>query len=103
MPEVKYKVKIKYKKGEEVKFISHLDLMRAFQRAIRRAGIPIAYSQGFNPHMKISWGKALKVGETSESEEAELTLEKFAKPKEILEKINKQLPKGLEIIEAYLV
>jgi len=77
--------------------------MRAIQRAVRRASIPIAYSQGFNPHMKISWGNALKVGATSEEEYAELQLENWTKPPELKERLNRQLPKGLEILEANLV
>lgn len=97
------KIKIKYTKGEEVKFISHRDLMRVFQRAIRRAEIPIAYSQGFNPHMKISWGQALKVGKASENEFAELHLERFVRPREIMEKLNPKLPKGIEILEASVI
>jgi len=98
-----YRVRIKYRKGEEIKFLSHRDLMRAIERAIRRAGLPIAYSQGFNPHMKISWGRALKVGQTSEDEFAVLQFEKFVKPREVLEKLNQTLPRGLEILEAYLL
>jgi len=98
-----YRVRIKYRKGEEVKFLSHRDLMRAIERAIRRAGLPIAYSQGFNPHMKISWGRALKVGQASEDEFAVLQFEKFVKPREVLEKLNQTLPRGLEILEAYLL
>ena len=97
------RIRIKYRKGEEVKFISHRDLMRAFMRAIRRAGLPIAYSQGFNPHMKISWGNALKVGAASEAEFAELQFEQWVKPQELKERLNRQLPKGLEILEADLV
>ena len=97
------KIKVKYRKGEEVKFISHRDLMRAFQRAIRRADLPVAYSQGFNPHMKIAWGNALKVGATSEDEFAEIMVEAWVKPHELMAKLNAQLPKGLEIIEANLV
>ena len=97
------RIKIKYTKGEEVKFISHRDLMRTFQRAIRRAEIPIAYSQGFNPHMKISWGNALKVGQASHNEYAELQLENFIKSEELLQRLNKQLPQGIEILEANLV
>lgn len=97
------KIRIKYAKGEEVRFISHRDLMRVFERAIRRAGLPIAYSQGFNPHMKFSWGPALKVGQTSEGEFAELRFEAWVKPNELIEKLNQQLPKGIEILEAYLV
>ena len=97
------RIKVKYKKGEEVRFISHRDLMRAFTRAIRRAKLPIAYSQGFNPHMKISWGNALKVGATSEGEFAELQFEGWVKPREVIEKLGPQMPKGLEILEANLV
>lgn len=98
-----FQVKVKYKKGEEVKFISHKDLMRAFQRAIRRAELPIAYSQGFNPHMKISWGDALKVGAISDREFATLEFENWVKPNAVKEKLNQQLPPGLEILDAFVV
>lgn len=97
------RIRVKYTKGEEIKFISHRDLMRLFQRAVRRAEIPIAYSQGFNPHMKISWGNALKVGQTSGGEYAELQVEGWTRPQELMSKLNGQLPKGIEILEAYLV
>lgn len=105
-------IKLKYRKGEEVKYISHRDLMRAFQRAIRRAKLPIEYSQGFNPHMKISWGNALKVGTTSEEEFAVLTFSDsqpalggsgWTKPQSAMEQLNQHLPKGLEITGAFLV
>ena len=97
------RIRVKYTKGKEVRFISHRDLMRVFQRAIRRADIPIAYSQGFNPHIKISWGQALKVGKASDGEYAELHLEKHINPNELRERLNQQLPKGIEILEANLV
>jgi radical SAM-linked protein len=97
------RIRIKYTKGEEIKFISHRDLMRVFQRAIRRAEIPIAYSQGFNPHMKISWGQALKVGKTSEEEYAELNIDGWIKPRELQERLNRTLPPGIEIRAANLV
>ena len=97
------RIRVKYTKGEEIKFISHRDLMRLFQRAVRRAEIPIAYSQGFNPHMKISWGNALKVGQTSEGEYAELQIDGWIRPHELMAKLNPELPKGIEILEAYLV
>lgn len=77
--------------------------MRAFQRAVRRADLPIAYSQGFNPHMKISWGQALKVGATSGRETAELQIDSWIKPEELKTRLNRELPKGLEILAAYLV
>ena len=97
------KIKVKYRKGEEIKFISHRDLMRAFQRALRRTGLPVAYSQGFNPHMKISWGNALKVGAVSDGEAAEIQFEGWIKPNELKEALNRQLPGGLEILDAFLV
>jgi len=97
------RIKIKFTKGEEVKFISHRDLMRTFQRAIRRAGLPILYSQGFNPHMKISWGNALKVGVVSLGEYAQLQIDGWIRPHEAMAKLNAVLPKGLEIIEANVV
>lgn len=97
------RIRIKYRKGEEVRFLSHRDLMRAVQRAIRRADLPVAYSQGFNPHMKISWGNALKVGATSEEEFAELQFDGWSKPDEVKIRLNRQLPKGLAILDAFLV
>lgn len=97
------RIKLKYSKGEEVKFIGHRDLMRAFQRAIRRAGLPIAYSQGFNPHMKISWGNALKVGATSAAETATLQIDGWIHPDEVKARLNQTLPKGLEILDAFVI
>ncbi len=97
------RISVKYTKGEEIKFISHRDLMRTFQRAVRRADIPIAYSQGFNPHMKISWGNALKVGQSSSGELAQLQIDGWIKPAELMARLNRHLPKGLEILEANLV
>ena len=96
-------VQLKYRKGEAIKLISHRDLMRVMQRAIRRAEIPMAYSQGFNPHMKISWGQALKLGMTSDNETAKLQLAAPMTPQEIMIRLNKELPQGLEILEAFLV
>ncbi|MFH1387455.1 MAG: TIGR03936 family radical SAM-associated protein [bacterium] len=96
-------IKIKYRKGEQVKYISHRDLMRAVQRAIRRAELPIAYSQGFNPHMKISWGNALKVGATSEGEFATLQLDGWMNPEKLIPLLNAKLPAGLEVIDAAVV
>ena len=97
------KIQIKYTKGEEVKFISHRDLMRVFQRAVRRAELPIAYSQGFNPHMKISWGQALKVGATSEGELATIQIDGWLKPQEVMARLNQTLPRGIAILEAFVV
>ena len=55
-------------KHDEVRFVSHLDMQRLFQRAFRRAGLPLSYSKGFNPHPLLSFATALSVGYTSECE-----------------------------------
>lgn len=97
------RIKIVYTKAEEIKYLGFRDLMKVIQRAIRRAEIPMVYSQGFNPHMKISWGQAIKVGATSAGEEAILSVEGWAKPLEIRDKLNQTLPAGMRIISAELV
>ncbi|KAF0134406.1 MAG: hypothetical protein FD145_631 [Candidatus Saganbacteria bacterium] len=95
------KIKITYEKGEEIKYISHLDHMRVLERAIRRAELPIAYSQGFNPRMQISYKtRALKVGETSSECAAELSFVEKISPQDLLSKLNKTLPQGMKIISA---
>jgi len=95
------KVKIKYSKGEEIKFISHLDHIRVLERALRRAHLPIAYSQGFNPRPSISYKtRALKVGETSDNCEAVLTFEGWVKPEVVKSALNQVLPQGFHIMAA---
>ncbi len=68
------KVRIRFKKSGPVKFIGHLDTMRFFQKLLRRAGIPVAYSEGFSPHQKMSFAQALGVGVESEGEYFDLEL-----------------------------
>jgi len=93
------KIRLKWSKGEEVRFTSHLDVLRTFERSIRRCGIPIAYSEGFHPHPKISFGPPLPLGFISEAEYLDLQLtEPFSN--EFLLKLNKTLPQGFKIIEA---
>lgn len=94
------KIRIKFSKGPEVKFISHLDVMRTFERAIRRAGIPVAFSEGFNPHMKISWGPPLSLGIESTCEMADMYIEGWTKPNKLIEALNASLPAGIKVLEA---
>ncbi|WP_110461240.1 TIGR03936 family radical SAM-associated protein [Ruminiclostridium sufflavum] len=92
-------IRAKFKRGDEVKFISHLDLMKVFERAIRRAKLPIAYSQGFNPHPGMVFGLPLSVGVTSEAEygEFEITDDSIS-VNEFADRLNAQLPQGLGIL-----
>lgn len=91
-------VRLKFQKGEEVKYISHLDLMRTFQRAIRRADVPIAYSGGFNPHQEISFGAPLSLGVTSQAEYVDIKLSSPLDIADIADKMNNILPKGIKIL-----
>ena len=70
------RILLEYTRGERVKYISHLDLMRAMQRAVRRAELSIAFSQGFNPHPIMAFASALPVGTTSEREYMDILLTK---------------------------
>lgn len=83
-----------------MKYISHLDLMRTFMRALRRAEIPLKISEGFNPHPKLSLKRALKLGLESENEEAAIGLVKIVKPEEFKEKLQAHLPEGITIKSA---
>lgn len=94
------KIRVKFIRGEEVKYISHLDLMKAFERALRRSQIPVAYSQGFSPHPNMVFGLPLSVGVTSEAEYADFELAEPLEPAEFVERLNLQLPSGLKIIGA---
>ena len=94
-------IRVRFFRGEEVKYISHLDLMKTFERALRRARIPIAYTEGFNPHPKMVFGLPLSVGVTSEAEYADFELSKPVRPSEFVERLNSQLPVGLRITDAH--
>lgn len=84
------------KKGM-MRYISHLDLMRLFMRALRRAGLPIKLSEGFSPHPKLSIKRALKLGVESENEEASILLKEEIKSDEFKNRLQRQLPEGIEI------
>jgi len=82
-----------------MKFISHLDLMRLFMRALRRARLPIKMSEGFSPHPKISLKRALKLGVESENEEATFVLREPISPEDFKQRLQEQLPDGISIKE----
>jgi radical SAM-linked protein len=93
------KMRIHYAKGDALKYLSHLDLTRLFERAIRRAHLPIAYSEGFHPHPKIAFGPPLPVGLTSMAEYLDI---QFTKPLvgDLTYKLGSSLPEGIEILAA---
>ncbi len=95
-----YKITFTFSKLGRMIYISHLDLMRLFTRAMRRAELPLKMTEGFSPHPKLSIHKALKLGVASPNELATITLKGWVSPEDFKEKLKKQLPQGLEIINA---
>lgn len=89
-----------FTKKASMRFISHLDLMRLFTRAMRRAGIPVKITEGFNPHPKLSIKRALKLGLESEGEEADIYLKEPVTIEDFKNRLNKQLPEGITIKKA---
>lgn len=97
------RLRIRFARGEAIKFISHLDLMRLWQRALRRAGMPLAYSEGFNPHPRMSLAAPLPIGVTSEAELMDILIKKWASPHFLTGALREQLPAGIEIRQVYPV
>lgn len=91
------KKKLIFYKGGRLRFVGHLDMMRTMLRALRRAQIPVAYSQGFNPHPHMSFANPLPLGCEGADEIMEMLLEKDMGDEEVLERFNAQLPEGLFI------
>jgi radical SAM-linked protein len=89
-----------HKKGDMV-YISHLDLMTLFRRAMRRAGLPFVLTEGFSPRVKISMPKALKLGVESDSEEMSLWLASDMPVEDVKKAINENLPEGVNIFEVF--
>lgn len=89
-----------FSKLEPVKFVSHLDMQRLFQRAFRRAELPLAYSKGFNPHPLLSFATAISVGFTSGGEYFDVILSEPVSPEEFTERVNAVLPEGVLISSA---
>ncbi|MCM8800980.1 MAG: TIGR03936 family radical SAM-associated protein [Candidatus Omnitrophica bacterium] len=94
-----YKVVFTFTKKGLLRYISHLDLMRLFMRAMRRADLPFKITEGFSPHPKLSIRRALKLGLESEHEEAVVVLKEFISPQDFRERLQKQLPAGIIIKE----
>lgn len=92
------KARIRFNKYGTVKFIGHLDLMRYFQKAFRRAEIDIAYSQGFNPHQLTSFASPLGVGITSDGEYMDMQLNSAYPEEEMISRLNAQMAEGIEVL-----
>lgn len=94
-----FKYRLTFVKKDKMKFVGHLDLLKLFQRAIRRAKLPIHYSAGFNPHQETIFAMPLTLGMSTEYDIVDIRLTKEVDPEYIKNSINKELPKGFEIID----
>lgn len=93
------KLRIRYAKRGRLRFTSHRDFARAFERAVRRADIPIGYSSGYTPHPKISYANASPTGAGSEAEFLEIGLTAPCRPEVVRARLNEALPPGLDIVD----
>jgi radical SAM-linked protein len=94
------RVRLRYAKRGRLRFTSHRDFARAFERALRRAAVPMAYSAGFSPHPKISYVGAAPTGVASEAEYLEIGLDTEVDPAALRAKLDAVLPPGLDVLEA---
>lgn len=92
------RLRIRFARGEEIKYISHLDIMRLWERALTRADIRIAYSEGFSPHPRLSLAAPLAVGVTGEAELLDIFLAGTVSPHWFTAALSRQLPPGIEIL-----
>ncbi len=96
--EVLQRLRIVFAKRTELKYISHLDLMRVWERALRRANVGLAYSHGFNPRPKLVFASALPVGFTGSAEMVDITLRQRIELREFVARLKRQLPLGLRLV-----
>ena len=93
------RLRLRFAKGEPLKYISHLDLARTWERVFRRAGLPVAHSQGFNPRPRLQIAAALPVGVTGRAEYLDLWLTEALAPGELEARLRPCLPPGLEVLD----
>jgi len=94
------KVRVRFAKRGRLRFSSHRDVARAFERAVRRAGLPVARSHGFSPHPRLSWVGAAPTGTASEAEYVEIGLTTEEPPERLVEELDAALPTGLDVLAA---
>ncbi|WP_306190180.1 MULTISPECIES: TIGR03936 family radical SAM-associated protein [unclassified Streptomyces] len=94
------RIRLRYTKRGRLRFTSHRDFQRAFERALRRAEVPMAYSAGFTPHPKVSYANAAPTGTGSEAEYLEIALTASRDPERLRVLLDESMPAGLDIVEA---
>ncbi|MFI6443549.1 TIGR03936 family radical SAM-associated protein [Kitasatospora sp. NPDC050543] len=94
------RIRLRYTKRGRLRFTSHRDFQRAFERALRRSAVPMAYSAGFTPHPKVSYANAAPTGVASEAEYLEIGLAEIRDPQALRAQLDESLPAGLDITDA---
>lgn len=94
------RVRLRFAKRGRMRFLSHRDVARSFERAVRRAAVPVAHSHGFNPHPRLSWIGAAPTGAASEAEYVEIGLTRPVDPGEVARALDAALPDGLDVLAA---
>ncbi|MDT0270814.1 TIGR03936 family radical SAM-associated protein [Streptomyces sp. DSM 44915] len=94
------RVRLRYTKRGRLRFTSHRDFQRAFERALRRSEVPMAYSAGFTPHPRVSYANAAPTGTASEAEYLEIGLAAHRDPAELRARLDASLPTGLDLVDA---
>ncbi len=95
------KMRCVYSINKSLRHVGHLDIMRTMQRALRRSGLPVCFSEGFNPHILLSIAAPLSVNMAGEREVADIPFSKNISKDYFIEELNKALPEGIRAIEAY--
>jgi len=97
------KIRLRFSKQGQMKFIGHLDMVRYFQKVMRRSEVDVAYSEGFSPHQKMSFAAPLSVGVLSRGEYFDLEVNSTESSKVMLERINAQNAEGVEVLSYKLL
>ncbi|HZG92441.1 MAG TPA: TIGR03936 family radical SAM-associated protein [Pseudonocardia sp.] len=97
-PPTVQRIRVRFAKRGRLRFLSHRDVARSIERAVRRAGVPVAHSHGFSPHPRISWIGAAPTGAASEAEFMEIGLTRPVDPDELVTALDAALPDGLDVL-----
>ncbi len=97
-PPTVQRIRVRFAKRGRLRFLSHRDVARSVERAVRRAGIPVAHSHGFSPHPRISWIGAAPTGAASEAEFMEIGLTRPMDPADLVAALDAALPAGLDVL-----
>jgi radical SAM-linked protein len=99
-PPTVLRVRLRFAKRGRLRFLSHRDVARSFERAVRRSGVPVSHSHGFSPHPRLSWVGAAPTGSASEAEYVEIGLTRVVDPAALVTALDAALPDGLDILDA---